>query len=192
MHFNYTGVALPEPGRIVNDIKEVNGHFLMGMHANGPTVYSTASKGNADTFPPSTPLFSHFSGDDKYIVSLGFVVDGDGGATRNATRVLGALYGAGAIPALDNNRVFAAWLQRHVLFEVRRGRGGGRFDAFPCVVVMCVCGHEYVGTSTSTSTSTSISGLLCEVDRRRLTALHLYWYLVICRYAHHVRVCACV
>ena len=126
MHFNYTGVALPEPGRIVNDIKEVNGHFLMGMHANGPTVYSTASKGNADTFPPSTPLFSHFSGDDKYIVSLGFVVDGDGGATRNATRVLGALYGAGAIHALDNNRVFAAWLQRHVLFEVRRGRGGAQ------------------------------------------------------------------
>ena len=51
----------------MNDIKEVNGHFLMGMHANGPTVYSTASKGNADTFPPSTPLFSHFSGDDKYV-----------------------------------------------------------------------------------------------------------------------------
>ena len=130
LHFNYTGVALPEPGRIVNDIKFVNGHFLMGMHANGPTTYSTASKGNADTFPPSTPLFSHFSGDDKYIVSLGFVVDGDGGATRNATRVLGALYGAGAIPALDNNRVFAAWLQRHVLFEVRRGRGGASSTHF--------------------------------------------------------------
>ena len=36
--------------------------------------------------------------------------------------MLGALYGAGATSALDNNRVFAAWLQRHVLFV---GTDGG-------------------------------------------------------------------
>lgn len=47
---------------------------------------------------------------DQYIVSLGFVVD-----ASNA-RILGALYGAGAVPQLDENRVFAAWLQRRVLF----------------------------------------------------------------------------
>jgi hypothetical protein len=49
------------------------------------------------------------------MVSLGFVVDGDG-VSSNATRVLGALYGAGATATLDDNRVYAAWLQRHVLF----------------------------------------------------------------------------
>ena len=112
--FTYVGIALPEPGRIVNDIKRVNGYNLLGMHANGPAVYYSASQ-DLDRFPSSTPLFSHRDAADRYIVSLGFVVDGDS-TTQEATRVLGAVYGAGAVPQLDNNRVYASWLQRHVLF----------------------------------------------------------------------------
>ena len=46
-----------------------------------------------------------------YIVSLGFVVDGQ------SERLLGAVYGAGADAHLDQNRIFAAWLQKRVVFE---------------------------------------------------------------------------
>lgn len=103
------GIALPERGRIPNDVKRVNGHYLMGLHCNGQEVFYSASQDPA-AFPPSSVLFGHHGDADKYVVSLGYVVD------HTATRVLGALYGAGASPHLNHNQVFAAWLQRHVLF----------------------------------------------------------------------------
>lgn len=107
--FAYQGVALPEGGRVVNDLKLVNGWYLLGAHCNGQSLFYSASR-SLDHFPTTKKLFSHRSLADNYMVSIGFVVD------HNATRVLGALYGAGATKGLDNNRVFAAWLQRHVLF----------------------------------------------------------------------------
>jgi hypothetical protein len=113
--FAYQGVALPEAGRIVNDLKLVNGYYLLGAHCNGQSVYYSASR-TLDQFPPTKKLFSHRNSADEHMVSLGFVID------HTATRVLGALYGAGATSALDNNRVFAAWLQRHVMFV---GADGG-------------------------------------------------------------------
>jgi hypothetical protein len=113
--FAYEGVALSEAGRIVNDLKLVNGYYLLGAHCNGQSVYYSAST-TPDRFPPTKKLFSHLNSADEHMVSLGFVID------HTATRVLGALYGAGATSALDNNRVFAAWLQRHVLFV---GTDGG-------------------------------------------------------------------
>ena len=97
--FAYQGVALPEAGRIVNDLKLVNGYYLLGAHCNGQSVYYSASR-TPDQFPPTKKLFSHRNSADEHMVSLGFVID------HTATRVLGALYGAGATSALDNNRVF--------------------------------------------------------------------------------------
>mmetsp|Transcript_3636 Transcript_3636/g.8583 ORF Transcript_3636/g.8583 Transcript_3636/m.8583 type:complete len:440 (-) Transcript_3636:56-1375(-) len=109
--FELRNIALDEPMRVVNDVKLVNGYLLMGLHMNGPEVYYTIADAGPDgTFPPSSTLFVHLGDADKYIVSLGWVVD----ATGN--RLLGALYGAGAVSALDENKVFAAWLQRRVLF----------------------------------------------------------------------------
>jgi hypothetical protein len=96
----------------VNDLKAVNGYYLMGMHCNGPEVFWSASRDPTD-FPPSATLFEHHSDQDGRIVSLGFVVD------HTATRVLGALYGASpSAPThtLNHNQIYAAWLQRHVLF----------------------------------------------------------------------------
>lgn len=107
--FTFQGIAVTERGRIVNDVKVVNGHFLMGMHCNGPEVFYSASK-DPNVFPASVRLFEHRGPADAHIVSLGFVVD------HTATRVLGALYGAGGTPTLNHNQIFAAWLQRHVLF----------------------------------------------------------------------------
>ena len=72
--FTYQGVAIPEKGRIVNDVKAVNGFYLMGMHCNGQEVFYSASR-DPTAFPPSATLFKHHSDADKFIVSLGFVVD---------------------------------------------------------------------------------------------------------------------
>lgn len=56
----------------------------------------------------------------RYIVSVGLVVSEDG------ARLLGALYGAGTASTLDQNRIFAAWLQRQVLFAAPLRSGVNR------------------------------------------------------------------
>ena len=141
--FAYQGVALSEAGRIVNDLKLVNGYYLLGAHCNGQSVYYSAST-TPYHFPPTKKLFSHRNSADDHMVSLGFVID------HTATRVLGALYGAGATSALDNNRVFAAWLQRHVLFvgaddEVVWGVGDADRALGPDVVSMATNRKELSG-----------------------------------------------
>ena len=85
----------------MNDLKLVNGYYLLGAHCNGQSVYYSAST-TPYHFPPTKKLFSHRNSADDHMVSLGFVID------HSATHLLGALYGAGATSALDNNRIFAA------------------------------------------------------------------------------------
>ena len=109
--FAYTEVTVPQPGKIVNDFKYINGYYVMGLHDNGQAVYYTISKTVNGTFPPPQQLFAHFDTEDKYMVSIGFVVD------QSNTRLLGALYGAGATSSLDHNRIFGCWLQKRVLFK---------------------------------------------------------------------------
>ena len=112
--FTYEGVAVAQPRLIVNDIKRVNGHYLLGLHHNGQQVFSATST-DLNTFPAAQVLFSNAGDDDKYITSVGFVVD------ANGTRLLGALYGAGAVASLDHNRIFARWLQQRVEFVSEDG-----------------------------------------------------------------------
>eukprot|EP01088_Endostelium_zonatum_P018451 TRINITY_DN5930_c0_g1_i1.p1 TRINITY_DN5930_c0_g1~~TRINITY_DN5930_c0_g1_i1.p1 ORF type:complete len:418 (-),score=61.29 TRINITY_DN5930_c0_g1_i1:53-1306(-) len=109
-NFVYKGISLSEPNKIVNDFKYINGNYLMGCHINGATVFYSVSNDLNSPFPPSRPLFNHFDSSDQYIVSIGFVVD------SSNTRLLGALYGAGAESSLDHNRIFGVWLQKRVLF----------------------------------------------------------------------------
>ena len=92
-------MAIQEPGRIVNDIKRLGKYLLMGMHHNGPETYYSVSDGSPGAFPTSQLLFSHVGDADLHIVSIGFIVD------EASTTVLGALYGAGAVPTLDHNRL---------------------------------------------------------------------------------------
>ena len=68
--FAYQGVVVPEKGRIVNDVKAVNGFYLMGMHHNGQEVFYSASH-SPSAFPRSSLLFSHHGAADQFIVSLG-------------------------------------------------------------------------------------------------------------------------
>ena len=107
--FVYDGIAVSQPGLIVNDIKRVNGHYILGLHHNGPDTYMATSASPAAFSAPKL-FFSHEGALDRYITSVGFVVDPSG------TKLLGALYGAGAVPTLDHNRIFAQWIQKRVVF----------------------------------------------------------------------------
>jgi len=109
-NFQYVGVALAEPMKVVNDLKLINGFYLMGLHFNGPEVFHTTADNLNSLFQPSELLFTHSEDADQYIVSVGFVVD------SKSQRLMGALYGAGPVPALDENKVFGIWLQKRVLF----------------------------------------------------------------------------
>lgn len=114
--FRFDGVALPE-ALAVNDVRrfDVEGEswFLMGLHMNREFLrYALSRDGMA--FEPSQLFTESRDSADAYIVAIGWVVDGN--------RLLGALYGAGAVPGLNENRLFAKWLQKRVLFECEDGR----------------------------------------------------------------------
>ena len=109
MNWNYIGIALNESNRICNDIKYINGYYIMGFHNNGQNVYYSISN-NYNIFPKTQILFNHFNDNDQYIVSMGFVVN------NNNDRLLGILYGAGNVSTLNMNRIFGIWLQKRVLF----------------------------------------------------------------------------
>jgi hypothetical protein len=107
-NFQFQGVALKD-NDFVNDVKKiaVNGHnwYLMGFVAIDPkqTIFFSLSNDSA-SFPPTQALFRNISGSDFYIVSVGFVL--------KSNQLLGTLYGASAVPTLDQNEIFARWLQK--------------------------------------------------------------------------------
>ena len=114
-HYTYKGVAL-ECGMVVNDVKrfDVADGFcwLMGLHMNREGLWYSMSP-DGDTFAPEQPLLTHAGTEDRYIVALGWVTEGN--------RLLGVLYGAGAVPELNRNRIFARWLQKKVVFTSEDG-----------------------------------------------------------------------
>jgi hypothetical protein len=90
----------------------------MGLHMNGPDLsYALSRDGMA--FPQARTLLEHAGDADRYIVALGWVVAGEQDAPDR--KLLGVLYGAGAVKSLDANRIFARWLQRRV--TLARGDG---------------------------------------------------------------------
>lgn len=113
--FTYQGVAL-DCHKMVNDVKRFDTPggpvWLMGLHANRESLWYALSE-DGKTFAPEMPLLDHAGPEDRYIVALGWVRDGN--------RILGVLYGAGAVPELHRNRIFARWLQRRVVFTSSDG-----------------------------------------------------------------------
>lgn len=86
--------------------------YLMALHMNtGRTWYSLSQDGR--NFAAEQPLLKSLGPEDRYIVALGWVQDGN--------RLLGVLYGAGASPGLDRNRIFARWLQKKVVLVTTDG-----------------------------------------------------------------------
>ena len=114
-NFTYRGVALNE-WKICNDVKKFSyggqSNYLWAYHLNGNHVwYSTGTSIAAPS--PSSVLFSNNGSADTYITSPCFVTD--------ATRLYGSLYGAGAPSSLNQNRIFATWLQKKVVFTATSG-----------------------------------------------------------------------
>jgi hypothetical protein len=106
---------------LINDVKHLRAAgeewTLLGFHQNGPNLFYSLST-NAVRFSRELSLFAHRTIEDQYIVSMGFVIASDKTGTQ---RVLGVLYGAGAAPSLDANRIFARWLQLKVVFVPDEG-----------------------------------------------------------------------
>ena len=77
--------------------------YLMALHRNATGCGTPVARRPA--FAPQRGLCTNLGDADAYIVAVGFVVTGEQEAAGR--RVLGLLYGAGAAPSLDANRIFA-------------------------------------------------------------------------------------
>ena len=93
-------------------------YYLMGLHENRRRLWQTIST-NGLAFPPARELLAHLDAADAYIVALGWVTRG--AQESPGRRLLGVLYGAGPVSALDQNRIYARWLQKRVDFVARDG-----------------------------------------------------------------------
>ncbi len=108
--FKFEGASV-EFGACVNDVKKFKADgravYLMGLHMNGDKLwYSLSSDGMK--FDAPKELLANQGAADRYMVAIGWVTRGN--------RVLGLLYGAGAVNALNENRIFGRWLQKKVVF----------------------------------------------------------------------------
>ena len=107
--WRYDGAVL-ESRHMANDIRkfEKDGQkcYLMALHANGNRLWYAMSN-DGMKFEKEQELAGNLGDGDRYIVAIGWVTKGD--------RVLGFLYGAGAVPSLDRNRIYARWLQKKVI-----------------------------------------------------------------------------
>jgi hypothetical protein len=117
--FRFEGVSL-KTSHAVNDMKkfDVGGEafYLMGLHRNADRLWYAWS-GDGMRFEGERELGMHLDETDRYIVAIGWVVQGD--------RLLGYCYGAGAVRELNRNRIFARWLQKKVVFV---DEDGGRHE----------------------------------------------------------------
>jgi hypothetical protein len=121
-HYAFDAKVLAGPG-FVNDVKKFRvgdaTYYLMGLHENGKRLWQTVST-NGAAFPAAQTLLTNLEAADAYIVALGWVVRGP--QELPGRKLLGVLYGAGPVPALNENRIYARWLQRRVVFAANNGR----------------------------------------------------------------------
>jgi len=120
-HYTFEAKVLPGPA-FVNDVKTFKlgaaTYYLMGLHENGPRLWQTLST-NGMAFPPAQTLLTNLDAADAYIVALGWVVRGP--QESSGRKLLGVLYGAGPVSALNQNSIYARWLQRRVVFVANDG-----------------------------------------------------------------------
>lgn len=120
--FQFDGIALPEKAA-PNDVKRfrigATNWYLMGLHRNHEQIWFSLSPDGMN-FAPMQSLLTNASPADRYIVAVGWVTRGE--QEKPGRRLLGVLYGAGAKPSLDQNRIFARWLQPRVVIRTAEGR----------------------------------------------------------------------
>src|ERR1017187_9137447 len=105
-HYSYDAKVLNGPG-FVNDVKKfrVGGtsYYVMGLHENGTRLWQTVSS-NGVAFPAARMLLTNLETADAYIVALGWVVRGQ--QESPGRKLLGVLYGAGPVSALNQNSIY--------------------------------------------------------------------------------------
>jgi hypothetical protein len=120
--YAFDAKVLSGPG-LVNDVKKFRvgeaDYYLMGLHENGRRLWQTVST-NGAAFPPPRTLLTNLTAADAYIVALGWVTRGP--QESPGRKLLGVLYGAGPVPALNENSIYARWLQKRVIFRADDGR----------------------------------------------------------------------
>ena len=120
-HYTFETNVMNGPG-FVNDVKRFrvgrSNYYLMGLHENGARLWQTVST-NGAALPPGRPLLTNLGAADAYIVALGWVVRGP--QRLPGRKLLGVLYGAGPVPTLNQNSLYARWLQRRVVFVANDG-----------------------------------------------------------------------
>ena len=120
-NYAFDAKVLAAPG-FVNDVKKFRvgstSWYLMGLHENGRRLWQTVST-NGLAFPAARMLLTNLGPADAYIVALGWVVRGP--QESPGRKLLGVLYGAGPVPALNENSIYARWLQKRVVFVARDG-----------------------------------------------------------------------
>ena len=106
-HYTFEAKVLNGPG-FVNDVKKFGVGaatcYLMGLHENGAHLWQTVST-NGLAFPAARTLLTNLDAGDAYIVALGWVVRGS--QKSPGRMLLGVLYGAGPVSALDQNSTYA-------------------------------------------------------------------------------------
>lgn len=111
-HWTFDGPAV-KAAMMANDVKSfrVDGKtwLLMLLHHNGDSLAQSLSTDSAH-FPEPHTLMRSLGASDRYMVACGLVSDGK--------TAYGVLYGAGAVKSLDQNRIFARWLQKRVVFKM--------------------------------------------------------------------------
>lgn len=109
--FRFDG-AVCQGAYMVNDVKKLRAEkktfYLMALHHNSDELLVSLST-NPKQFPPPHQLLKNLSDADHFIVAVGVVVSDN--------TVQGLLYGAGAAGSLDQNRIFARWLQKKLVFN---------------------------------------------------------------------------
>ena len=119
--YAFDAKVLSGPG-LVNDVKKFRvgaaDYYLMGLHENGKRLWQTVST-NGLVFPATRMLMTNLDVADAYIVALGWVVRG--AQESPGRKLLGVLYGAGPVPALNQNSLYARWLQKRVVLVADDG-----------------------------------------------------------------------
>ena len=120
-HYTFDAKVPAGPG-FVNDVKKFRvgevTYYLMGLHGNGARLWQSVST-NGTAFPAPRTLLANLAAADSYIVALGWVTRGPQQSPRR--KLLGVLYGAGPVPALNQNSIYARWLQKRVVFVAKDG-----------------------------------------------------------------------
>ena len=119
--YAFDAKVLSGPG-LVNDVKKFRvgsaTYYLMGLHGNGAHLWQTVST-NGLAFPAARLLLTNLDATDAYIVAQGWVVRGP--QESPGRKLLGVLCGAGPVPALNQNSIYARWLQKRAVFVANDG-----------------------------------------------------------------------